>query len=83
MLTEQGWDDLRNLANPFMSAFPNILGRNYTPQNYRFKSTTSERTGNSLKAFLEGLFGYRAYDRIVTLPPDDFLLKVNSHVYIL
>lgn len=79
MLTEQGWDELRHLAKHFQSAFPNLLGNVYSPQKYNFRYTISDRTNDSLKAFLEGLFGDQAYNDISTPLPleDDILLKVN------
>lgn len=78
ILTTQGWEDIKFLAIHFQSAFPNLLENIYSPPKYQFKYTTSDRTNDSLKAFLEGLFGDHAYDHIVTPQPlkDDLLLQV-------
>lgn len=83
MLTTQGWNDLRYLANHFQTMFPNILEKNYTTHNYKFRYTTSDRTNDSMKAFQEGLFGEKAYEHILTPLPlkDDILLKVNLNLF--
>lgn len=77
-LTTQGWDDHRNLATHFQLALPNLLENNYSPQKYRFQSTLTDRTIDSMKAFQEGLFGIGAYEDIVLPLPlrEDFLLRV-------
>lgn len=83
VLTRQGWEDLKYLAIHFQSAFPNLLENIYSSQKYQFKYTISDRTNDSLKAFLEGLFGDHAYDHIVTPLPvkEDLLLKVTFNMH--
>lgn len=78
-LVEQGWDDLRQLAIRYQLAFPNLLENIYSSQKFQFKYTDSDRTNDSLKGFLEGLFGDQAYNHISTPVPteEDLLLKVS------
>lgn len=76
-LTGQGWIEMRQLAQSYQSDLPRLLGNIYTSARFQFRHTDIERTNTSLKAFVEGLFGDNAYDRIWSpeLQDDGTLLK--------
>ncbi|XP_055690989.1 multiple inositol polyphosphate phosphatase 1-like [Lutzomyia longipalpis] len=69
-LTSQGWEDLVLLAKHYQRILPNVLPNIYTSDKYLFRHTGIQRTEESFRAFVEGLFGVNAYQH-VTLPPDN------------
>ncbi|XP_076234687.1 multiple inositol polyphosphate phosphatase 1 [Calliopsis andreniformis] len=59
VLTPQGVEDMKLLARRLQSNFPQLLqasSENMTPENYMFKTTDAS---DSMRAFMEGLFGDR------------------------
>uniref|UniRef100_U5EX79 Multiple inositol polyphosphate phosphatase 1 n=1 Tax=Corethrella appendiculata TaxID=1370023 RepID=U5EX79_9DIPT len=76
-LTEQGWNDLKFLALHYRGLFPSVLQPIYDRSRFLFRHTNTERTEASYKAFVEGLFGDRAYENIQLppIPPKDYLLR--------
>lgn len=76
-LTLQGYQELQYNARHYQQAFPRLLNNIYTPEHYKFRYTDTERTNTSYRAFVAGLFGHNAADRI-SIPPipvPDTLLK--------
>lgn len=71
-LTEQGWKDLKGIAEYYKSQFPSLFGE-YSPEKYFFRHTDTERTDESFKAFISGLFEKRIPDPVV--PSKDTLLR--------
>lgn len=76
-LVWQGWEDLRFLARSYQRRFPDVIGNYYEREKYAFRHTDTERTLSSYRAFVEGLFGPRAWLNINIPPPpaNDTLLK--------
>lgn len=56
-LNEQGWKDLVALARRYRKRYPSILGLPYTTDDYYFRHTFTQRTNQSCRAFIDGLFG--------------------------
>ncbi|XP_055842232.1 multiple inositol polyphosphate phosphatase 1-like [Episyrphus balteatus] len=77
MLTPQGWEDLKLLAKTYQRQYPNILTKDYRPQNYLFRRTETQRTEESFKAYVEGLFGTNVWQTVHVSQPDgnDTLLR--------
>ncbi|XP_055531961.1 multiple inositol polyphosphate phosphatase 1-like [Wyeomyia smithii] len=63
-LTEQGWNDLKSLAERMKQRFPGIFSEEYSKSKYLFRYTDTQRTEESYKAFAEGLFGKGAHNFI-------------------
>lgn len=76
-LTVQGWNDLKYLAINYQRIFPNLLENIYAPEKFLFRHTKRQRTEASYKAFVEGLFGDKAYDHIQVpqMPDQDMFLR--------
>lgn len=53
----QGWNDLEKLATTYKTMYPTIFDDSYSPFNYTFSHSDSDRTRASCKAFISGLFG--------------------------
>lgn len=77
MLTPQGWEDLKQLAKTYQRNYPNILTKEYKPENFLFRRTDTQRTEESFKAYAEGLFGPNAWQNIHLSQPNgnDTLLR--------
>lgn len=60
-LSMQGVEELKYLARRYRSKFPQILQEPYSEQAYFFQYTNEDRTHDSYKAFIDGLFGPDAY----------------------
>lgn len=78
-LTFQGWDEIKFLAIRYQQAFPHIMESIYDREKFLFRHTNTQRTEASFKAFVEGLFGPRAYEHVHVDPPamNDTLLRVS------
>lgn len=74
-LANQGYDDLKFMARRFKSQFPTLLNKTYQDDIYVFRSTDTQRTKASAKAFAEGLFGTGADVIHVQTYPNDTLLR--------
>lgn len=74
-LTVQGWNDLKGLGEFYKEQFPNLF-QEYSSK-YVFKHTDTQRTEASYKAFVDGLFGDGAHERIPAplVPATDTLLR--------
>lgn len=64
MLNPQGWEDLKLLAKTYQRQVPNILTKEYEPANFLFRHTATQRTEESFKAYVEGLFGPNVWQTI-------------------
>lgn len=62
-LTVQGWNDLKGLAHNYKATYP-ALFKDYSAQDYIFQHSNTQRTEARYKAFVDGLFGNGAHERI-------------------
>ncbi|XP_037908515.1 multiple inositol polyphosphate phosphatase 1-like [Hermetia illucens] len=78
-LTTQGWNDLKYMAQDYKNALPELLSQ-YDENEFLFRHTDTQRTEASYKAFVEGLFGPNAYQKVKVTPPpsDDSLLAPHD-----
>lgn len=78
-LTQQGWNEFRELADRWSTAFPNVLPRIYEPSQFLFRGY-----GNlsivGLRAFAEGIFGEWENVQFAPIPSPDFLLNVRKRI---
>lgn len=56
-LTEEGENEMIDLAERYQSRFPSLMPEVYDNQTYKFKYTATQRTEQSAKNFATGLFG--------------------------
>lgn len=79
-LTSAGWDEIESLAQRYQAAFPSILSSTYSPNDYFFRTTGTDRTVRSLHAFADGLFGADGFSRVYfeNVPERDYLLNTNE-----
>lgn len=79
-LTPQGETDLKGLAVRLKAAFPELLTPNdyRSMNNYVFRSTKTQRTEESMSAFIEGLFGNKNAIIPRQAPDNDTLLRSNK-----
>lgn len=63
-LTVSGWNELRELAERYQSIFPSLLPSTYSRNDYFFRSTATQRTIGTLRAFADGLFGFNQYQNV-------------------
>ncbi|XP_012271843.1 multiple inositol polyphosphate phosphatase 1 [Orussus abietinus] len=80
-LTAQGEEDMRLLARRLQSNFPELLqpnSGNITAANYKFRTTSEDRTRASMELFMEGLFGSRTALPHEENPGNDTLLHANK-----
>lgn len=55
-LTQQGWNEFRDLGARWSEAFPAVLPRSYSPSQFLFRGYGNTSV-NGLQAFAEGVFG--------------------------
>ncbi|XP_031844555.1 multiple inositol polyphosphate phosphatase 1 [Nomia melanderi] len=61
-LTEEGGNEMIDLAERYQSRFPFLMSEEYSNKTYRFKYTATQRTEESARNFATGLFGrYKSY----------------------
>lgn len=75
VLTPQGVEDMKLFARRLQSNFPQLLqarSENTTPENYMFKTADA---GDSMRAFMEGLFGNRDAVNAEEVSMNDTLLS--------
>lgn len=79
-LTVSGWNELEGLGRRYSQAFPTLLPRNYSRNNFLFRSTYKQRTLASMKAFADGVFGHDGHTQIEfeDIPDEDFLLRPHD-----
>lgn len=63
-LTVSGWNELVQLAERYQSTFPSLLPSTYSRNDYFFRSTDTQRTIGTLRAFADGLFGFNQYQQV-------------------
>ena len=75
-LTVQGWNDLKGLAEFYKKQFPGMFGE-YSPEKFHFRHSNTQRADASYKAFIDGLYGDNANERIPNppVPERDTLLR--------
>jgi multiple inositol-polyphosphate phosphatase / 2,3-bisphosphoglycerate 3-phosphatase len=78
-LTVSGWNVMLGIAHRYQLAFPSLLPLIYNRNNFRFRHTDRQRTQASVRAFADGLFGSRSFERVVfdDVPGRDILLRVS------
>lgn len=76
-LTVSGWNEFQDLAQRYQTAFPTVLTSSYLPRDYFFRSTPTQRTRGSLRAFADGLFGFEGHEQVEfeKIPDEDVLLR--------
>ncbi|XP_046683038.1 multiple inositol polyphosphate phosphatase 1-like [Homalodisca vitripennis] len=57
-LTDQGRQDLYGMGQRFLSYFPELLNTSYSPKNFTFRHTKTNRTAESAEYFAKGVFGF-------------------------
>lgn len=80
ILTTQGWEDLKLLAQKLKRNFPHIFDGEYKSADFVFKYTVTQRTKESFEAFAAELFGKEELDRIEAESSEEhenILLRVN------
>lgn len=80
-LSLSGWKEMEGMAKRFQHAFPTILPSTYSPDDYFFASTPSERVQLSNHAFADGLFGVNGYQDVqfeIFTEPDLFLSSYSN-----
>lgn len=80
-LTNEGEQELMELAKRMQNRFPKLLINEYDPNIYYFKYTKTQRTLKSADSFTSGLFG-RENIRPVEYPEalhKDPVLRVSAH----
>ncbi|XP_043251459.1 multiple inositol polyphosphate phosphatase 1-like [Colletes gigas] len=79
-LTKQGEEDLRSIAARYSNYFPILLQSDSVYEErsrYKFRTTDTERTINSMKFFIDGLFGNMSNIDTDIVPTDeDTLLQL-------
>lgn len=77
MLTVSGWNEFQDLAQRYQAAFPTVLTPSYSPRDYLFRHTPTQRTRGSLSAFADGLFGFNGFEQVEfeDIPGEDLLLR--------
>lgn len=79
-LTTAGWTELEGIARRYQAKFPTLLPSTYSPAQYLFQHTDTQRTQGSFRAFADGLFGYNGYRNVIPepIPARDLLLRVRN-----
>lgn len=82
LLTVAGWDIMLGIAHRYQAAFPTLLPLVYSPTQFRFRHTDRQRSNASIRAFADGLFGSRGFERVQfdTVPARDTLLRVSMKI---
>lgn len=80
ILTETGWNELAGLSRRYQQAFPTLLPSTYSANHYFFRSTSTQRAIESLRAFTVGLFGESGAQQVVFEPivNPDLLLRPHD-----
>ncbi|XP_039965091.1 multiple inositol polyphosphate phosphatase 1 [Bactrocera tryoni] len=74
-LTPQGYEDLKGTAKTYQRFYGDVLNKNYNNSHYKFRHTDTQRTTESFKAFVEGLFGVNNTVQPEPIPEQDLLLR--------
>ncbi|KAG5672852.1 hypothetical protein PVAND_002941 [Polypedilum vanderplanki] len=80
-LTVSGWNELEGLGRRYSEAFPTLLPRNYSRNDFLFRPTYKQRTQASLKAFADGIFGHDGHIQVQfeEVPDPDFFLRPHDN----
>jgi len=80
MLTQSGWDIMRDLARTYQQHFPTLLPTTYSDPQFFFRHTALPRTADAARAFAEGLFGAAVAPNVTMepIPEIDFLLRPTT-----
>lgn len=76
-LTQQGWNEFRGLGERLSEAFPDVLPRTYSPEQFLFRAYSSNTSINGLQGFAEGVFGEWENVEFATGSEPDLLLMVG------
>lgn len=78
-LVQQGWNDLKGIAQHYKAQYPGLLGGSYSADKFLFRHTNTQRTQASYQGFVDGLFGDNAHKDIPApnVPAQDTLLRVS------
>lgn len=75
VLTKQGEDDMRLMAQRFKNRYPSLFNEGYRQDLYEFRYTNTQRTKASAEKFAEGLFGSSEGVYFPTPSDNDTLLR--------
>lgn len=70
-LSEEGENEMIDLAERYQSRFPSLMPEAYDNQTYKFKYTNTQRTRESARHFAAGLFGWHNSQHILYPQPED------------
>lgn len=75
--TVAGWTAMQNIARRYQQFFPTLLPTTYDPSWYRFQHTITRRSHNSIRGFVDGLFGDGSWGQVhfEQMPDNDLLLR--------
>ncbi|XP_054734223.1 multiple inositol polyphosphate phosphatase 1 [Anastrepha obliqua] len=74
-LTSQGYEDLKGTAKTYQRYYGDVLTKDYNNTYYKFRHTQTQRTTESFKAFVDGLFGSNVNVQPEEIPEQDLLLR--------
>lgn len=77
-LTQQGWNEFRDLGSRWSEAFPSVLPRTYTPSQFLFRGYANTSV-NGLQGFAEGIFGEWENVEFASGSEPDILLMVRQN----
>lgn len=77
-LTDAGWAELEGLAQRYQRAFPGVLPSTYARNDFYFRSTSTQRAIESLRAFTVGLFGASQTVVFEPIVNPDLLLRAHD-----
>lgn len=70
-LTEEGECELLDLGERYQARFPSLFPETYDNQTYKFKYTNTQRTRESARNFVAGLFGWHNSQRVLYPQAED------------
>lgn len=71
----QGRIELKYLASNFKRMYPTIFKLPYSPLKYSFSYTTTNRTEESFRIFIDEIFGHNMFYLLVGIIPNEKLLR--------
>lgn len=80
MNTVAGWMAMEGIGRRYQQFFPNILQPFYTQQRYLFRHAITQRSQASIRAFVDGLFGFNSWQNVIFEPiphQDTFLRPID------
>lgn len=76
-LTEEGWREVKEIGQRYQRRFPELMSF-YSPDQFYFRHTDRQRTWDSCRAYIEGLFGSHEDVKIEEPTAVDNIVKVKK-----